>query len=64
MHFEALWSAGGTGDADRSHIVNQEVQYVEGEVGVRQGCGMSADLFNLILEIVMRLAARRGGSDD
>ena len=29
------------------------------KVGVRQGYGMSADLFNLILEIVMRLAERR-----
>jgi len=27
-------------------------------VGVRQGCGMSSDLFNLILEIVMRLAKK------
>ena len=31
-------------------------------VGVRQGRGMSPDLFNLILEIVMRLA-KKGESD-
>jgi hypothetical protein len=29
------------------------------KVGVRQGCGMSSDLFNLLLEIVMRLAKER-----
>jgi hypothetical protein len=29
------------------------------KVGVRQGCGMSSDLFNLLLEIVMRLAKGR-----
>lgn len=27
-------------------------------VGVRQGCGMSSDLFNMMLEIVMRLAKK------
>ena len=29
------------------------------KVGVRQGCGMSSDLFNLLLEIVMRLAKQK-----
>ena len=30
------------------------------KVGVRQGCGLSQDIFNLILEIVMRLAEKEG----
>src|SRR6218665_3181615 len=30
------------------------------KVGVRQGCGLSSDLFNLILEIVMRFAEKEG----
>jgi len=33
------------------------------KVGVRQGCGMSSDLFNLLLEMVMRLAKGREGVD-
>ena len=29
-------------------------------MGVRHGCGISSDLFNLIQEIVMRLAKKKG----
>ena len=29
-------------------------------MGVRQGCGLSPDCFNLILKIVMRLAKKEG----
>ena len=41
-------------------VAGELTDWFQIKVGVRQGCGMSADLFILILEIVMRLAERRG----
>jgi len=37
-------------------VAGELTDWFQIKVGVRQGCGMSADLFNLILEIEMRLA--------
>src|SRR6218665_1961407 len=39
-------------------VAGELTDWFQINVGVRQGCGMSADLFNLLLEIVMRLAER------
>jgi len=39
-------------------VAGELTDWFQIKVRVRQGCGMSADLFNLILEIVMRLAER------
>ena len=45
-----------------ARIEGELTEWFKIRVGVGQGCGMSPDLFNLILEIVMRLA-RKEGSD-
>ena len=39
-------------------MAGELTDWFQTNVGVRQGCRMSAHLFNLLLEIVMRLAER------
>ena len=41
-------------------IVGELTEWFRIKVGVIQGCGLSPDLFNVILEIVMRLADKEG----